>query len=308
MMLIVRSFHSYRIFLPMPARFSVACLFLCGIFASQGAEAALTIQGFNPNRHERFGGNAFFASGVDFSGVASSGLNAQNQLSFSGWATMITPSYFLSATHFHPSTGVKLNFYETNSLTGNVYTGTVASGQAIGNSDLWLGRLDQPVSANVAKYSILTGDYTGGFIDVVGRSTADPEQRVGSNNIDEYINGFSDPNLGSTVSDVYLFDYDNPGGTGIDEAYVQGGDSGAPSFAVINGKLVLTGIHWFQYTADDGSLGSGDTRAGNYMNALNAAIIGESATFVSVPEPSSLLVMLGIAGGYVRFRRREQCA
>jgi len=280
-----------------------ACFFLCDFAGGQVAQAALTIQGFDSNRHERFGSNSFLSAGIDYSGVASFGPNAQSQLTFNGWATMITPSYFLSATHFPPGTGAKLNFYETNSLSGNLFTGTVASGQQIANSDLWLGRLDQPVTANIAKYSILTGDYTGGLIDVVGRSLSDPAQRVGRNNIDQYINSFSDANLGATISDVYLFGYDNPGGTGIDEAYVQGGDSGAPSFAVINGALVLTGIHWFQYTTASGGLGSGDTRAGSYMSALNAAIIGESATFVAVPEPSSWLALLAVAGGCFRYCR-----
>ena len=43
-------------------RLLLAGIFLCSIVIGQVASAALTVQGFDPNRHERFGGNAFSTS------------------------------------------------------------------------------------------------------------------------------------------------------------------------------------------------------------------------------------------------------
>ncbi len=274
--------------------------------------AALMVQGYDVNRHDRSDSNSFIGSGYSFSGVANSGLNAQNNLEFRGWATMISPSFFLSANHFHNADGVNLRFFETNSVMGTYVDRMVLSGQRIAGSDLWLGRLDSPLTT-VSIYSIATGNLVGQPIQVVGRSATSPAQRVGSNVIDEQINSFSHPNLGSSVGDVYAFDLDPV----TDEARVEGGDSGGPSFAIVNGSLALAGIHWFQYTvSDDPSTpenealqppGSGDTRAGNYMTQINSAIaaanIGESASFVpvAVPEPGTwTLLAVTVVGLSVR--------
>jgi len=78
---------------------------------------------------------------------------------------------------------------------------------------------------------------------------------------------------------------------------------------MMNGALVLTDIHGFQYSTDTGELGSVDNSAGSYMNAINAVIIGESALVVVVPEPSIWLALLAVvAGGCFRYCRSRMVA
>ncbi len=294
-------------------RLAVALLLLSwfSVTASQ-VDAALTVRGYSPAVHERFDSSSFIGGGLDFSGVASSGPNGLGAEAFTRWGTLVSPSFFVSAFHFHPGVGASLRFYETNSLSGDSIMRTVTDGFRILDSDLWLGRLDQAVTADVATYAIATGNVIGLPITVVGRSLTATGQRVGTNvvsNETEYRDDFSDPDLVGT-GDVYPFAYNSPGSS--DEALVQGGDSGAPSFTTINNKLVLTGVHWFQYADVTNTMfGSGDTRVGSYVAELsaiiNAAGLGESIFVVAVPEPMSIAIagaFFIVAGARHRQRRR----
>jgi len=95
------------------------------------------------------------------------------------WATMISPSFFVSAFHFHPQIGDTVRFYYGNDASGTAGTYedvTVAGGEAVedfsntsgpfgADGDLWIGKLSTPVSSNVTKYPILSlpsiSDYGG---------------------------------------------------------------------------------------------------------------------------------------------------
>ncbi len=133
--------------------------------------------------------------------------------------------------------------------------------------------------------------------------TSNVEMRLGRNTVEAYFENFSDPLLGASTGDVYIYDYDSPtGGVGDAEAKVQGGDSGAPTFMIVNGRPVLLGFHWFAFTgefSDTTAGGSGDTATARYITALNQAMVGQQLITV-VPEPGSLalvvLPMLGLWG------------
>ena len=59
-------------------------------------------------KHDRFydgADRAFVAEDLGLSGVGHG----------HGWATMISPQYFLSANHLHPRPGTQVTFWETNS-------------------------------------------------------------------------------------------------------------------------------------------------------------------------------------------------
>ena len=100
------------------------------------------------------------------------------------WATMISPSYFISAWHEHPggtfnnnafnsidpNTLLTLRFYNSNDRNGALKNtqiipairadtpppkGNFTAVGEIGNGDLWLGKLSTPVSSQIAKYPIL---------------------------------------------------------------------------------------------------------------------------------------------------------
>lgn len=111
------------------------------VFASVGY-ADLWIQGYSANLHDRFyagADRAFIGQGYDWSGVG--------QASNGTWATMISPTYFVSANHYHPSGGNTLTFYPDNT-TNNPQTFTVDSTFAANDGDLFLGRLTSPIPAS----------------------------------------------------------------------------------------------------------------------------------------------------------------
>ena len=289
--------------------FVVAFLFLA---SGNRANAELLLQSYSPSAHERFTGASFIGTGLNLSGISNSRASvfALNQ-----WATMISPSYFLTATHNAPAIDKSFTFYETNLITGASTNRLVASGVQIAGSDLWLGKLNAPLPSSIATYAIATGNLLGRTIGVVGTSSQLNGQRLGRNVIDGTIPGLTGvAPRPSDVGDVYLFGFNAPG-LGADEARVEIGDSGAPSFTLFNGEVLVTGIHWVQTTFRDPSTniiigtGSGDTQAGNYAAQIQAAMSssGESARFVAVPEPTSLA--LCAAGSLVLiYRRRKRLA
>ncbi|APZ94993.1 PEP-CTERM sorting domain-containing protein [Fuerstiella marisgermanici] len=283
--------------------FAVMCIAWCA--AGGAVQADLMVRGFDANLHNRFANHPdFIGISHDWSGV---GRNSQ-------WATMISDSFFLSATHSHPGNGTNVTFFHSNDPAGASESHAVAEGWGIGTSDLWLGRLATSVSTSVAKYAIadvspaaaesldfLTFGLASGFAPAA-------RQRVGRNEVDLVLPAFSDPALAG-AGDVFIYDYDLTGGVGDDEARVAGGDSGAPTFFLSDSGPAILGIHWFLYTEDDldGGSGSGDTFVPSYIDALNArmAPFGESLTIVSVPEPSSV-VLYGLALGFVIIRHRRR--
>lgn len=272
------------------------------------ARADLIVRGYAPQNHDRYYvgiDRAFIGEGRDWSGVGM-------QVGSSLWGTMISPTYFLSANHLHPSTGGTLRFYHTNSLSGGFEDRTVLGGVQISGTDLWLGQLTAPVSSSVAQYAIYgpptPAGYVGLDIYTVGLAStfypSDGRFRLGRNQID-VVGDFTVPSASSGPG--YAHDYDAPtGGVGPDESKYASGDSGGPSFAIIDNQLALTGIHWFIYT-DAFNGGSGDTRLADHIAALNSSMIGESV-IVAVPEPTSLLLAgSGVAAaGLAGWRRRAR--
>ncbi len=252
------------------------------------SRANLVINGYDANRHDRFTNHAdFLGSEQDWSGVGRIADGKQ-------WATMISPSYFLSATHAHPSGTLRFFHSNDNTVAGTFEDHTISgTGWQIADSDLWLGKLTTQVSAEVAKYSIFDAPtFNNRTIHLLGQSGPDAKgMRLGRNVIDAKLSDFSDPALGASQGDVFIFDYDtSTNGLGDDEARVESGDSGAPSFVLVDGQPAVVGIHWFKYTTDDmltPNRGSGDTLVSSYIDDLTATMSGETLTVVAVPEPAA---------------------
>ena len=161
--------------------------------SSAPAPAAMVVEGYNPANHDRFyvgSDKAFIGDPYNWSGVATNGS--------ASWATLVTPDYFLSATHAHPAIGSTLKFYDANNPSGPYETATVASGQGIslevGTSDVWLGKLTAPVSSNITVYPVYAPpvplDAVGQIVYTFGlstSSTASQNQRLGRNVISSQI-------------------------------------------------------------------------------------------------------------------------
>lgn len=264
--------------------------------AAQGsiASAEMTLRLYDETKHDRFyvgDDKAFIGDPHDWSGVGRG----------TYWATMISPSFFLSANHWHQDSG-SLYFYkyETNDPTEvpQEHEYQIATGQQIADTDLWLGKLSAP-QTDVATYPILfksdfESDYDNMEIYTFGLSDKTPTRRnvrLGRNNIDLVQD---DPPW------ISEFVYDDPG-LGADESYLQSGDSGAPSFVIFDGSPALVGIHW-GIDEDPDIDYSYDTFVPAYITEINAAMatlnggsLDEQVTVV--PEPATLVMLLGLGVG-----------
>ena len=277
----------------MTRRNSIAmwCVALSLLTVAPAARATITLRNPQPLMHDRFENDpSFIGAAYDFSGVGRVDITGLG----SKWVTMISPSYFLSAKHWHPANGATVKFHHTNDPGGDSEQHTVLSGVQIPDSDVWLGKLSSPVSSDVAKYPLLDLEddhgpprydysaydgleiFTFGLSVDWGQGTA-TTVRLGKNEINP---GDYDSDPGASMfGEYYLFEYDNPG-LGDAESYLQNGDSGGPSFHVYEGQPALTGIHWFK---DDHPTRdySGDSFLKPYVAEIQAAMIGERLSVVS---------------------------
>jgi len=287
--------------------------------AAQGgiASAQMELQSYDAKNHDRFyvgADKAFIGDPYDWSGV---GRVVGDEIT-RGWATMISPHYFLSAYHFPPALTDALRFYETNDPSGAFEDHAIESSKRIPNTDLWLGKLDTPVTG-AAIYPILNlpthSEYEGLVIYTFGRSDTTPQERnvrLGRNNID-LVAFRSDPDSQGSTGEVLVFGFDYPtGGVGADESHLQPYDSGGPSFAVLGGSPALVGIHWF--IGDDPVVYSADSFVPDYIAQLNAAMselgageLDEQVT-VLVPEPSVLVMLLGLGAGCLAWSIRRRAS
>jgi hypothetical protein len=242
---------------------------------SQGASA----------RNDRFytgSDKAFIGEPYDWSGV---GLSNDGR-----WATMISPTYFLSANHYHPAAGSTVTFYTGNSFGSTSFTYTVDSfyyqTTDLGNgSDLCLQRFTTPIDASIAKYSVLSLPNDSAYLGVTNWTYGYP-YRVGKNNLDavEDLDLVSD---GYGITRVMYYDYAATGGKGADEAYLESGDSGGPSFAVVNNSLALLGIHFVNDRAVHDGARSGDSFVPFYLSQLSAQMAGGQQVATVAPQAAT---------------------
>ena len=211
--------------------------------------------------HDRFyvgSDKVFIGNNYDWSGI---GQNSAGQ-----WATMISPSYFISANHYHPNSGETLTFYSGNN-TSQSYNFTVTSGvQVSGLSDLWLGKLSIPIPAsdNITTYPLWNMGTPSSFVGLDVFLYGVPN-KVGRNTV-AYV---------SPTQVSYVFNAS--GGDGSDEAYLMSGDSGGPSFGYYNGQLALVGTHWQNEGTPviDGYRCS-DSYISGFISTIQSDMVGET--------------------------------
>lgn len=291
--------------------------------------ADMIIQGYDPNRHDRFDtdrmGTSFIGSitvtGVtsplDFSGVGRATSGGQ-------WATMITATHFVTARHFVPSGTV--TFYEENDATDTPITCTILGGQPIGTTDIWVGSVQVGGACDtslIAQYPIaMPGSHLGKTVYQVGKSSTasgssdnsdnTTKVRIGRNKLTQILNNtaaitrvgdwavYADDSLdGDLVAPLTATaDEFNP-----DETFYVPGDSGGPSFLVnADGSMEIIGIHsWKDDNVSNlvipGRRSSGDA----YLTGHRSAILA-----VAVPEPSPMLYLGMISVGCCCFQQRRR--
>ncbi|MFM7133180.1 MAG: dockerin type I domain-containing protein [Planctomycetota bacterium] len=182
---------------------------------------------------------AFMGEAYDWSGVGRSSNGA--------WVTMISPTHFVSANHYHPNAGDTITFFEGNSALGPSHAYTVAAfgydttygGQS---SDLWLGRLTAPLSPKhrIATYPVLALGGDAAYLDSFILAYGAPN-RVGTSRLGAIVDDFE---IGRTRTMRFWFHAAEGTGTGASDCHLIGGDSGGPSFALVGGRLALVGVHF----------------------------------------------------------------
>lgn len=268
------------------------------------ALATMVIREFQPERHERFyvgADKAFIGDPYDFSGVgrSASGL----------WATLVSDNYFISATHYHPEIGGNVTFWETNSLTDPSHTYAVTGGQRIGGTDLWVGWFGQAVDDHIMRYPVLELPSAASYLGLVQYNYG-INHRVGLNVTEDF--GFV--TVGPSTGFVWAADYNNNDTptVGGDETFLQGGDSGAPTFNVAGDQPALIGIHWAisdDYPGTNEGEFFVDSAVPAYITEINKVLATQhQSLLIAIPEPSSELLLGGILALGVVTARRRPCA
>ncbi|HVU23832.1 MAG TPA: trypsin-like serine protease [Opitutus sp.] len=277
---------------------------------------ALTVYGYDSATDERFTSGfpsspvenpSFFLSGYDLSGI--------------GWedtghfgVTLISSQYALTAAHVAPAPGSTLDFVNADGALKQytVDTSYVLTHPNSQNTDLVLVRLTQPIAASdhVTSYPTLLlptiGSYIGAPVAAFGAG-----QRAGTNIISDA--GAADLlpfGSGNGTADDYLFVTDYDAVTGDTQA--QSGDSGSPTFTVVNGSLVLLGTHSAISTSGSPAH-TYDVLAPAYYTEINQYLQLDSQSWSAyvvsaIPEPAATATFAGLValGSWWARRRRSR--
>lgn len=209
-----------------------------------GSLHAMEIRDYQASRHDRFvdflstpswNDNAWFSS-RKFTGVGWMPAEPSRQFA------LISPKHVVFATHYVPPNGTVIRFLNASGITVDR---TVAGATAILNNsgvatDLSLLTLSSPLEAadEVEPLPYLNqqndGAYRGAILNVFGW-----DGKVGRGVVSS-IQNYTEPGVGETR--IMSFFYPKASGD-QDDAYLVGGDSGSPTFAMAGEVPALVGVH-----------------------------------------------------------------
>jgi hypothetical protein len=207
-----------------------------------------------------------WAAGINFHGVGSA---VRGQYYYG--ATLVSPRHFVTARHCYVDTGTVIHYIRPD---GSVYEATAAAvALRIAGWDFAVGYLTEPVPSDVPFYPVLPYDYDDYL-------TLDPTDLTETNDAghayptfptEAQSSGLSgkpvirvlkerEATIGrilrSSISGAVLSYYPTTPKYPDREDYwmelgINGaGDSGWPSFVLIDGELVLLAVHWHMYGAE----------------------------------------------------------
>lgn len=253
--------------------------------------AAIQIRTYSAARHDRFttfsttpawNDRAWFAS-RRFSGVgwASADLPYKRQFA------LVSPLHLVCATHFQPGPGITIRFLNSAGVTveRSVATLTPIKNDLNQNTDLTLATLSGPLlpADQVAPFPYLNladeTAYLGTSITVFGWQT-----KVGKG----VIAAFDDlVEAAVPATRVMKFDFIKLTGN-PDDAYLETGDSGSPTFAMAGDNPALVGTHT-AIDEDAVTRASFDTFVPHYIGKLNAVMAPQGYQMSPVyPTPVTL--------------------
>lgn len=286
---------------------------LFSLIAATSSHAAILIDNFSSETNDRFqdsdSPDQFFMNNFPLSGV---GQDANGR-----WATLIGSNTIISANHFKPSGTV--SFYADNDPASTaIQFGITTDSQRIGNSDLWLARLDGKAPSNLQIYDIATENITASNSPVGRANFSFRDEQV-------FMTGRSPSSFPNTQDQAYgtnlAFDYDERSITGLGdvesiqmnydtspsetpyEGFFRSGDSGAPLFLDIgNNELQLLAVNSFTTSDSDGNpVASYSSYVGNDSEEINNTI----AAWAAVPEPSTVFLITVATLGLIARRKKS---
>lgn len=254
------------------------------------ASQAIEIRNYSPSRHDRFiDGTGGLALNPDAYYVSSryTGVAYATQTGESRQYALVTPEHVLFARHFQQGLGTPIRFINA---FGQAFDRTTIAAIEVPNgsggvADVVILKLDSPLSTDQGitpfPYLNLASEalYGNTVLTMFGDS-----RRAGRGRI----SGFSDqtfPNIDTTRA--YTSTYPTIFGN-QDDAYAVVGDSGSPSFALVNNRPALVGIH----LAAGSAIGSNltiDTFIPHYAPAINTLLAPAGYQLIKVnPDTVSL--------------------
>jgi len=271
---------------PPPFRM-LACLALCGVPAA--TVRAVEIREYLPARHDRFTGfpeapvwnESAWNDGRSYAGIGWWEKDPRYQYA------MITPRHFVCAAHARPPGGSTVRFLQPDGvLVERIVTQFTTIRTPEGAlTDLALAVLAAPVPPEIGFFPYLNlpseASYPGLELVVFGLAA-----KSGRGVFDSY-HSTSISGLGETR--LFVFKYRKSSGD-PDDVFLQGGDSGSPSFAMAGGRAALVGIHGAAGESGDFRLNY-DTFVPHYANQLNTLLDPQGYRLTAAyPEPVELEV------------------
>jgi len=290
-----------------------AAIFAGFIALATSAHAAMLIDNYATETNDRFQNSddpdQFFLSSFDLSGV---GKDSNGR-----WATLIGTNTIISANHFKPS-GTITFFADNDANSTPIQIELSGDSQRIGNSDLWLARLEDFAPSNLTIYDIATEEITDNgdpfvptdfsFQDeeafMVGLSPSSfpntQDQAFGTNLMNDFFTG-NVSGLGDVEALEMRYDTD-PSETEF-ESFFRSGDSGGPLlFDNGNDELLLLGINSFVTTDNGDPVASFSSYVGNDSSEINAIV----TQYAAIPEPSIALLIIVALICLFLFRSRNR--
>jgi hypothetical protein len=261
------------------------------LFLTLAVSGAIEIRSYSPARHDRFvtdAGGTTLNPDAYYVSSRYTGLGYATEPNDVRQFALVTPQHVLFAKHFVPANGTNIRFLNASGQEFDrttISTNTIPNGSG-GFSDAIIVKLNAPLPASQGitpfPYLNLANEalYNNTVLTAFGQN-----RRAGRGRISSF-SDFDEPGIDTTRTFTFL--YSTIAGN-QDDAYLVNGDSGSPSFALVNNRPALVGLH----LAAGSSFGTRiniDTFVPHYAPAINAELAAEGYQLIpAYPETVSLV-------------------
>ncbi len=274
-------------------------LFILFLFLAAASAHALEIRNYSPTRHDRFvagtsgqiiNPNAYYNSSL-YTGVGF-GTPANDARQF----PLVTPEHVLFARHFAFGGNIRFINAGGTAIDRTILLNTEVPNGSGGTSDLIIMKLSAPVTATdhgISPFPYLNlateSAYTNTVLTTFGQTTRAGRGRIAS--FGNYIDS------GIEQTRIFRFNYSTFTGN-ADDAYVVGGDSGSPTFAIANNRPALVGVH-LAVSSGFGTITNIDTFVPNYAATVNGLLAAEGYQLIPA-YPASVTMSTTLASVSLR--------